>query len=140
MWKYLRTNDVSEPKLSHICCLYTWHYPLQSSDDSVLKSADLNITSLNREWHGSMLLHFGHTSEMCLGRAMLVFFRGNTVAFCRQEDIKYLKLIKELWKICFLPRNMEQNIKLLKEIYTCKYYCPATQRPILASTLIGLKG
>lgn len=64
VWKYLRTNDVSGAQIIPICCLYTWHYPLQSSDDSVLKSADLNITSLNREWHGSMLLHFGHTSEM----------------------------------------------------------------------------
>lgn len=92
--------------------LGTIHY--KSSDESVLKSADLNITSLNREWHGSMLLHFGHTSEMCLGRAMLVFFRGNTIAFYRQEDIKYLKWIKELWKICFLPRNMEQKHKIIE--------------------------
>ena len=73
-----------------------------------------------------MQLHFGHTSEMCLGRAMLVLSMGNTVAFYRQEDIKDLKWIKELWEICLLPRNIQQNIKILKKICGCKYYCPAT--------------
>ena len=38
-----------------------------------------------------MLLHFGHTNETCLERAMLELSMGNTVAFYRQEDIKDTK-------------------------------------------------